>query len=195
MFSVNAAFFFDGREPLLVLGAQPGRLQEFRTVPPCLSQRRFPSPLPDLLVISTQQYFRRLPTFKLCRTGVVRAIKNAQTAVLRRLKGFLFSRCFVSQRSGQQTRHGIHDDSTSPFASTQHEIPNRHFLVGQMFRDSLIHSFVSSADQCDLVIRRQARRRTPDQTAFLAPTAERSLNAYPAATLQSPSTSGKQAQP
>src|SRR5277367_5085043 len=56
---------------------KPNSIEQLRPVAPSLLQRATPPPLPYLLVVSAQQYFRHIPPPKRRRPRVMRIIQNA----------------------------------------------------------------------------------------------------------------------
>src|SRR5579864_5980723 len=111
--------------------------------------RRICPPFPDLLVVPTQQHFRRFPAAKFRRPGVLRPVE--QTSFAERLgEGFIYGRGLVPQHAFLQASHRVHHHRRRQLTAAQHVIANRDLLVGQVFRDALIDSFVTATNQQQL---------------------------------------------
>ena len=78
--------------------------------------------------------------------------------IFRRAERFILRRRFISQRAGNQTRHGINNEHRWKLSATQHEVPDGDFFRSQMLGHALINAFIPSANKKDALQPRVASR-------------------------------------
>src|SRR5258708_6776162 len=80
--------------------------------------------------------------------GLLRSFEQAERLVLRR--------GFVAQRTTEKASDGVDDEGGGQFAATQDEIADGEFVGGEMLCDTLVHAFVSAADENHAILLREA---------------------------------------
>src|SRR5439155_19666076 len=89
-----------------------------------------------------------------CRSDI--PVRRITTTEFRpREKRFLPRRCFISHRTGNQSRNRIHDDCRSQFPAAQNIIADRNFAIREIRSHALVHAFVAPANQYQPVERRE----------------------------------------
>src|SRR5579883_2127886 len=111
--------------------------------------RLFGPPFRDLRMVAREQHIGDFHPAKLCRPRVMRILQQI-------FAERLVQRTFViTQNPGQQPRHRVNDDHRRQRAIRQHVIADGQFIVRQTLADPLIESFITAADQQQMLELRQ----------------------------------------
>ena len=65
-------------------------------------------------------------------------------------------RGFVAKCAGEKAGDGINDEGGGKFAAAEDKIANGDFVGGEMFGDTLVHTFVATADENHAILLREA---------------------------------------
>lgn len=97
-------------------------------------------------MISAEQNLRSTPPAKHFGAGILRAIEQFGFTKALVHRGFA-----ITEHAFPQARDGIDDDGRGQFASAEHEVADRDFVVGKMLGHALVDAFVAAADEQEFV--------------------------------------------
>ncbi len=120
--------------------------QQFRAEATSPFQRLLVLPGGDFLRVAGKEDFGNFPAVEFGRAGVDGRREEAVLEGIRECGGL------VAQRTGKQAHDRVGNDRGRQFAAAENVIPYRYLTGDEMFADAVVHAFVVSAQDHDILL-------------------------------------------